>query len=337
MKEIKITVIVPVYNTEKYLSKCLDSILSQTLKEIEIICIDDGSTDSSSKILAEYAIKDPRLLVIRKKNDGLGAARNTGIEVASGEYISFVDSDDFIDPQMLNLLYNMGKKTESDVVIGNVKLYFNDSGNTEYFRCQKDYDFLSLKNGFLPSEEPWIVENIGCWDRIYKRSFLEKYNLRNPEHVIYEDALFSFQTSILANKIAVVPKAVYYYRKNTGCAITDNEIKNDTYKFDFLKNGVQIKAFLIALGVYPIYRKNYLHYIIKNALWHQSNICKWGNFKTFYYEVRNLVPVQELFFILQTKGLNWKIKLYSQMLLLSCPAVPYILFFIKRCRIKYRQ
>lgn len=115
--EIKISVIVPVYNVKKYLPKCLDSIIAQSLKEIEIICVNDGSTDGSDKILNEYANKDNRIKIINRKNGGLSAARNTAIPYAKGKYIGFVDSDDYIEPAMYELMYYNAEHFASQMVI----------------------------------------------------------------------------------------------------------------------------------------------------------------------------------------------------------------------------
>ena len=117
MNKPKISVIVPVYNVEKYIKKCLDTIISQTFSDIEIICVNDGSTDSSRKILEEYKNKDSRIIIIDKKNGGLSSARNAGMKVAMGEYISFIDSDDWIEETMLEKLYNNMTTLNTDITI----------------------------------------------------------------------------------------------------------------------------------------------------------------------------------------------------------------------------
>ena len=138
----KLSVVVPVYNVENYLSKCLDSILKQTLEDIEIICVNDGSTDGSANILQDYKKKDPRIIVLEQENQGLGAARNTGIRTARGEYIGFVDSDDFIEPTMYEKLYEKACKFQLDIVLSLFLQFFllihlnivNDY-NTFYFQA----------------------------------------------------------------------------------------------------------------------------------------------------------------------------------------------------------
>lgn len=335
--EVKVSIIVPVYNTEKYLRQCLDSILSQTLKEIEVICVNDGSTDSSGEILEEYRRLDERVKVITKKNDGLGAARNSGIDAAKGEYIGFVDSDDFVDPNMFSRLYWTGLQANADVSIGNVYLYLNDSQQVMPYRNQALYQKLEKMNFFRSVEIPQIVTNIGVWDRIYRKEFLCVYNLRNPEHVIYEDALFSFQTSILANKITVCCDAIYFYRKNTGTAITDKEIEDDSFKFDFLKNCINIKKFLYSQNMYDIFADYYLVYFLSNALWHQSNISEYGNFKSFFFNARQLLEKSDWILILYSHLLSWKCYVYTGLLMAKSSRICYSIFFYKRIKRKRSQ
>lgn len=332
MANIKVSIIVPVYNTEKYLRQCLESILAQTLREIEVICVDDGSTDGSPGILKEFEEKDSRVRIITKINDGLGAARNTGIDAAQGEYIGFVDSDDFVDVNMFLLLYHTAIAHNSDVVLGSVRLYFNDTEEESDFRDVAFLEELRQHSPFQAVQYPKIVGYIGVWDRIYRKDFLSANRLYNPVHVIYEDALFSFQTSILAQRISVCPEAIYKYRKNTGVAITDKEVFNDNYKFDFIKNGQNIKKFLRQQESFAIFWPYFIKYFISGALWHQSNFLIYRNFKKFYAKTKKLLSFKDLFLVLRSRAFSWKLKLYSLFLLLNCPALCYSLFFYKRIK-----
>lgn len=334
MKKPKLSIIVPVYNVEKYLCQCLDSIVNQTIADIEVICVNDGSCDHSLNILEEYKQKDSRIHIISKENDGLGAARNTGINAAQGDYIGFVDSDDFIELDMFQKLYERAVATEADVAIGNIRLFHDDTSKIESYREEKRYKEIAALNVFTVREAPWILENIGVWDRIYKRNFIERYSLRNPEHVIYEDALFSFQTSILASKITLVSDAYYIYRKGTGTAITDREIKNNAYKFDFLTNCKAIKEFMFTNMVYEAFKENYLNYFYKNALWHQSNILNYVKFKDFYIRARRLTTCQDLFCYCHCGCSSWKARLYAIFLFLNCPWLCYKLFCYKRKKLR---
>lgn len=330
MNKPKISIIIPVYNAENYLRQCLDSIQAQTLKEIEMICINDGSTDSSLSILKEYSLSDKRIKVVSKKNDGLGSARNTGLNLAEGEYIGFVDSDDFVEMDFFLKLYNRAIDTDAEVVIGNISLYYDDSKTFKPYRDKTMYSYLSTLKSFNAKEIPWILENIGIWDRIYKRKFLESFEIRNPEHIIYEDALFSYQTSILAKRLTVVDDVYYIYRKNIGTAITDKEIENDNYKFDFLANCLSIRKFLLSQNEYKVFQKNYNSYFLKNALWHQSNIMVYQVFKRFYEEARRMLTQDDLLCIRHSKALTWKSRFYAVLLSVNCPFICYSMFFYKR-------
>ena len=125
---VKVSVIVPVYNVEKYLKDCLDSVVNQTLEDIEIICVNDGSTDNSLAILEEYAEKDSRIKIITQENKGLGGARNTGLYHANGEYISFIDSDDWIELNTFEELYNMSKNLDLDMLMFQMKVFNIETG-----------------------------------------------------------------------------------------------------------------------------------------------------------------------------------------------------------------
>ena len=126
MENIKVSVILPVYNVEKYLKQCLDTIVGQTLKEIEILCVDDGSTDDSVQILKEYEQKDHRIKVLSQKNAGAGAARNLGLRHASGKYLSFLDSDDFFEPDMLETAYEQAERYQAEMVVFRSNQYLTE-------------------------------------------------------------------------------------------------------------------------------------------------------------------------------------------------------------------
>ncbi|OUQ56650.1 hypothetical protein B5E58_10520 [Tyzzerella sp. An114] len=231
MEEYKISVIVPVYKVEEYLNKCVDSIINQTYKNLEIILVDDGSPDSCGKICDEYAKKDSRIKVIHKENGGVSSARNAGLDVATGDYIGFVDSDDWIEPNMYEFLI---KKC----------LYYN----TDIARCEfiDEYDFnISDKNISL-NENYYIIENSdniiidiikGSWsegvlcNKLYKSSLLRNIRLKNDLKYC-EDLLFNYYVMKKANKIFVSNiKKYHYFRRND--SVTGVQISESS--FDMLK------------------------------------------------------------------------------------------------------
>ena len=175
----KVSVIVPVYNTSAYLRECLDSIINQTLKEIEVICVDDGSTDGSLDILKEYAKKDKRFTIITQQNTSAGAARNAGLVVAKGEYLSFLDSDDFFAPEMLEEMYNKALAVIADICICNSSRLEDNNISMNYELKTflfKDKPIFSYKN--IP-DYIFQISVAYQWDKIFKLNFIEKYNIKS--------------------------------------------------------------------------------------------------------------------------------------------------------------
>jgi glycosyltransferase involved in cell wall biosynthesis len=174
MNNVKVSIIVPVYNVEKYLRQCMDSIVDQSLKEIEIICVNDGSSDNSLQILEEYVQKDKRIKMINNRNVGAWAARNTGMEYATGEYIGFVDSDDFIDEKMYENLYINAKSNKSDIVM--CPAYVFEDNNPElnyqkpiYFSLEYfDKKFDNKVFDHTKTRNLIFKVNVTCWNKIYK-------------------------------------------------------------------------------------------------------------------------------------------------------------------------
>lgn len=215
VNKIKVSVIVPVYNAEKYLVQCLDSILAQTLKEIEVVCVDDGSTDSSGEILDQYAGQDERVKVLHRKNRGYGAAMNAGLDAASGGYVGIVESDDCILPEMYRTLYEEAVPERLDVVKSDAFFWYENIGyrknthpahlNAYYDRILGDID----RNTFFD-----FYMNI--WTGIYKREFLlcEKIRFHESPGASYQDNGFWLQTLLYCRKAKWISRAFYLYRQD---------------------------------------------------------------------------------------------------------------------------
>ncbi len=235
--DIKISVIVPVYNVAQYLPKCLDSIINQTMKDIEIICVDDGSTDNSGKILEKYAKKDHRINIIEKKNGGLSSARNAGLNVATGEFITFIDSDDWVDERFCEKLYDSITKNNADISICAVHQFDNRTGENddsnpyytlEFFDSSFDNKVFSHKDtkNFL------FDVCVMAWNKIYRKSFLDSLNARFPEGLIFEDGPFFFSIFFKTQRVTIVRDYLYYYRINRKNSIID---KGDEKFFHIFK------------------------------------------------------------------------------------------------------
>lgn len=206
----KLSVLVPIYNVEKYLDKCLNSLAKQTLKDIEIICINDGSTDGSPKIIQKYAKKYQNFVVINKKNSGYGDSMNRGLEKATGEYIGIVESDDFIELNAFEELYNIAKKTSADIVKANY-FYHTDAGD-EIHRVIKSQKLNAPL--LLADDSSILLEEPGIWSAIYHRDFLNKNNIRfrTTPGASYQDTGFHFKALCAAKRIVYIDKAYLHYR-----------------------------------------------------------------------------------------------------------------------------
>ena len=207
----KVSVIFPIFNNEKYLKKCIQSVVDSYLKEIEIILIDDGSTDGAPDIIDEFAKKDSRIKVVHKKNEGSAAGRNDGIEMANGEYIAFVESDDSVEPDIYEILYGRAKEVDADVVKCGFNYIVNGKKDFEYIGM---YGVACENEVFDIKKYPKLFHyHASIWASIYKKSFLDKYNLRFLEtpKATYSDFSFMTMTYAYAEKINIVRKALYNY------------------------------------------------------------------------------------------------------------------------------
>ena len=211
----KITVIVPVYNVENYLRKCLDSIIAQTYKNIEIIVVNDGSTDTSGEICKEFVEIDHRIIYIEQENAGLSAARNTGLENMSGDYVTFVDSDDWIEQDYVETLYKKITEYQADIAVGNY-YSFNESEGMFYFHISGDsyyeevYDNVSIFENLYESQEMKSFALISAWGKLYKAGLFEQ--LRFDMGKLGEDGYLNQKIYLLAEKIVYIHKGIYSYR-----------------------------------------------------------------------------------------------------------------------------
>ena len=224
MKSVKISVIIPVFNAENHIKKCLDSVVNQTLEDIEIICIDDGSTDNSLSILREYAVKDDKIIVIANNHKGAGSARNMGLKIAKGNYISFVDSDDWIEINAYGKLYNAASFKNADMVFFKMLNYDNED---DKFYNTKDYDLTSIREFFTDltydyrdfKDRIFRITVSPC-NKLYKRNFLEIIDAKFPEGLIYEDNPFFYNNILNAKRILLYDEHLYFRRRRKDSVMT---------------------------------------------------------------------------------------------------------------------
>ena len=266
----KISVIVPVYNVEKFIRRCLDSIINQTMKDLEIILVDDGSTDNSGVICDEYAKLDNRITVIHKENGGVSSARNRGLDIATGEWIAFVDSDDYIDNKMYEILYTNAEKNNCDISVCYFE-YINQKGISLYNPNKK----LGIKgiyneNKFLNLLYENSETNLICiciWNKLYKKDIFEKLRFKE---IIHEDedifnSIFTHDYSIYVDELPL-----YKYIQNTNSIMNKPITKKNFVLLDVLYKRIDV------------FRKKNL-YLYSNAL---INYCEL-NIK-FYHKARDL-------------------------------------------------
>ena len=222
---IKVSVIVPVYNTENYLEKCLDSLVKQTLKDIEIIVINDCSTDNSKKILEKYKNKYNNIKLINNtKNKGIGYNRNLGIEKAKGKYVSFIDSDDYVEHNMLEEMYNKAEKENLDIVMCNFyKMLEKDDGTTIEISSKHQIPFF--ENTALIDRPRLLLDvELAPWNKIFKKDLIN--DIRFPQDIKYEDTVFVVKAMAKAKTIGMIDKKFNYYlvRNTSETGVMDKKV-----------------------------------------------------------------------------------------------------------------
>lgn len=277
----KVSVILPVYNVGKYLRQSLDSLINQTLKEIEIICVNDGSVDDSYEILEEYKAKDNRIKVIHKENKGTGAARNDGLRLASGECIGFVDPDDWVKPNMFERLYNLIKEKDLDIAMCMPDGYDEKNAVNAPFPYFVDANFENIIDDRIfnwrdlsPFSYPMCV-----WNKLYTKELFDKHNIEFAEGLDFEDHKVIFGTLLTAEKMFFIREKLYVYRFNReGSVLTDNNRR----LIDHIEIFNIVENLMKETNTFNLLREDFLTYKIHNILYYYSMIK--DEFKSEYYE-----------------------------------------------------
>ncbi|HPD99459.1 MAG TPA: glycosyltransferase family 2 protein, partial [Candidatus Saccharibacteria bacterium] len=244
-KAAKVSVIVPVYNVEKYLPKCLDSLIGQTMKEIEIICVNDGSPDDSISILEQYHAKDPRITIRETTNRGLAAARNHGMAQASGDYLMFCDSDDYYSLDACETMYNTITKNKVDIAVAGIDV---DYSTVELARRYKhpDTEYFRLRNNGLHKVTKELIQStaVSAWNKIYSTPLQRKYQIWFPNGLWYEDLTF-FMNYMLVSKKAYFLRnqKIYIYARRDGSIMSTTASKTPK-AIDHVKATIQTFWFM---------------------------------------------------------------------------------------------
>jgi glycosyltransferase involved in cell wall biosynthesis len=310
---VKVSVIIPVYNVEEYLKEALNSVINQSLKNIEIITIDDESTDNSLEILKEYAEKDKRFIILKQKNKGAGAARNTGLEHAHGEYLSFLDADDIFELKMLEKAYNKAKKLSLDLVtFGANDFKEEDLSNSKRISHDIIKRYLPKKEVFNYNDFPEYIFNtflICAWNKLYKKDFIVRNKIKFQEIHRTEDLLFTSKALIKAKRIAVLDIPLVNYRRHVkSCQST-----NDLYPKDFYHALLELKNFLINEKLFNSLKQSFTNFVISTCSYNLNSLTTQESYKELYKFLHetglkelsiNEVPENHFY----NKGEYWKIK-----------------------------
>ena len=290
-QDIKVSVVMPIYNAYDYLRPAIDSVLTGTLKEIEIICVDDGSTDHSLDILKEYQAADPRVRIITESNAGPAVARNKGLSRARGEFVIFLDADDFYHPTLLEKLYNLAVEKNLDISVADYDIFNSRKSRFERNIPAEHADIFKgdevVSKSTYPDEIFQCVSNY-VWNKMFRRSFLtEKGLLFDEELRVFEDAYFVMTSLSLASAIGKVNEVLIHHR------VYSAQSKNRLFKKYYAQVPLiyeRIKAFLMHNGMYAPLSQSFLNlsasraYKIYNLLWKDAKEEFWNLYHDSYAE-----------------------------------------------------
>ena len=246
----KLSILVPIYNVETYLRQCLDSLLAQTLKDLEIICINDGSTDHSLDIIKEYAKRDLRIVVLNKKNSGYGDSMNQGLKRATGDYIGIVESDDWVEPDAFETLFRLAREHRADVVKANYYKFRTAKDGIEHAAPTSEISALETLVAPSPAaRRPLFTFAPAIWSAIYRRKFLEHeaINFLPTPGASYQDTSFNFKVWTLARRIVLTPDHFVHYRIDNANSSINNPAKANFVIGEY----AEIETFLTERGIFP--------------------------------------------------------------------------------------
>ena len=282
----KVSVIVPIYNVEKYLPKCLDSLVNQTLEDIEIILVNDGSLDNSGKIANEYSKKHKdKIIYLEKENGGLSDARNYGIPYATGEYIAFLDSDDYIDIDAYKQMYEKAKKEDADFL------------ECDFIWEYPNKKIIDKRIEYKNKQEMLAVVRVVAWNKLIKKDLIINNNIRFPKGLRYEDIEFTYKLIPYLNKISYIDKNfIHYVQRNNSIANVQNEKTADI--FIILDNVIN---FYKEKNLFEQYKEqleyNYARYLLCSSL---KRMCKIGD------KVKRKKLINKTWEELNTRFPNWR-------------------------------
>lgn len=270
---VKVSVIIPVYNEEQYLEQCLDSICEQTLKEIEIICVDDGSTDRTPQILERYEKKDFRIKIVTQRNQFAGAARNHGMKYAVGKYLSFLDADDYFVPDMLERMYQRAEKYEADITICRYLEYCEESKKIREVDCSFEELFFNEREVFsgasLNCKGIFQITKGWAWDKLFCTEFVKECGYEFSDFRSSEDGFFVYMLMARAGRISYMEDVFVTHRVNVAQSLSNTKEKDWINGFKmWMMLGEELKK----QELYPIYEQSFLNELVYFLLWYLESM-----------------------------------------------------------------
>lgn len=248
-----VSIIIPVYNSGCFLRRCLSSVQNQSYSNIEVLCIDDGSTDNSNEIIKDYASSDKRFRCICKEHSNAGEARNVGIAASSGKYLMFLDSDDFFAPNMVESALETALSTNADITIFQYKLYYEKMGRissrTYGIHTNRRYPFNLIE----VQKNRFEITNIAVWNKLYKADFIKDNKIKFKSHIAINDVFFSWCSLIFAQKIALCRNVGTFYRVNTESSISNNLLRTS---YCFIDAFLEVNEYLQRAEVWERIRED---------------------------------------------------------------------------------
>jgi glycosyltransferase involved in cell wall biosynthesis len=289
--DIKISVIVPVYNIEKYLVQALNSIINQTFKDFEVICVNDGSKDNSLEILEKFAQTDNRFAIFSQKNSGSGMARNNGLSNAKGKYVIFLDGDDYFEPTLLEKLYNLAETHCADIAVCSSRKVDEDGNITETGNplSPLNLDKIRFNKVFNYTNCPQDIFNLTGnipWNKLYRTKMLIENNLKFPQLTGPDDFCFVHMANICAMRIVAIPDELINYRYNRAGSV---QTYRANHSIDIIKAGMLIKEFLKKKNLYETLKPAYEKLIINATSW-EISLCNKEQYQNFLNELDKLMP-----------------------------------------------
>ena len=283
----QVSVIIPVYNIERHLRQCLDSVTGQTLTELEIICVDDGSTDASPEILADYAQRDGRFQIITQPNTGPGVARNTGMDRATGEYLIFLDSDDWFEPDFLERMVAKAKETGADVTICRTVEFDTQTGRELPSEWMLKTEGLPKTPWFSPKEAAASLFSFTWgwpWDKLYRTQYLRQGGFSYPALPNSEDLSFVFLSLAGAARLTVVDTVLVHHRVNRGASVSNSRSSHPEAPYQAIR---LLEEELKARGLYSVFEQSFLNWALGFLIWNTASMEDPAVQKRCYYLLRH--------------------------------------------------